>query len=235
MRKINYSSLAGMKIRKTVGLNRKILEDISKTTYFFDRIETKNAIQEKTKDILLCAAQAYQVGKYATVGSLNVLRSKLLFSKALHCSPREVITNENELLTKGNAEYYIGDLCYKGNMLPEKLASLSIVWGDLDISALQDTSCLSKLEVIGGNAKFQYKRNLSLPSLKYVLGDLHIEALANLRDLSSLKCVTGSIYYNEQVYNFSDFQTFCEVINSKSVCKRQYVLLPKGENGNKSL
>ena len=64
-----------------------------------------------------------------------------------------------------------GDIRYSASLSKKYLENKKIIWGNLDIRALDDTSCLQNLELVGGDLLVGDSCNL--PNLKCVFGNIN--------------------------------------------------------------
>lgn len=114
---------------------------------------------------------------------------KIRLRNILKCDQMSLAVDINELLNKkANTEFLGDNLEYDADTLDDYLRNIKVVFGNVDLRALKDSSCLN--------------------NLVYVMGDLH---LGSLQGLEKLEYVGGKIYFQKSEFEeLTEFFTFKE-------------------------
>lgn len=97
-------------------------------------------------------------------------KAKKALQDILGCHKEDIVYDENDIKKNADATVIAGSVRYSATFPTSYLRNKKIVWGNLDIRALEDTSCLQNLELVGGDLLVRDSYNL--PNLKYVLGNV---------------------------------------------------------------
>ena len=126
----------------------------------------------------------------------------------------EVAIDINELQslrsTRKNVKVYGDSIRYSAQIRKEWLASIETIFGDADLQALDDFSCLASLKAIYGDLNLAQCKDtevdLSGLQVQMVYGDIHAERAKSTAGLENLLSVGGTIYYQGQDYSLEQFQ-----------------------------
>ncbi len=145
---------------------------------------------------------------------LEMKKRKKEIMKATELSADEVAIDINELQslrsTRKNVKVYGDSIRYSAQIRKEWLASIETIFGDADLQALDDFSCLASLKAIYGDLNLAQCKDtevdLSGLQVQMVYGDIHAERAKSTAGLENLLSVGGTIYYQGQDYSLEQFQ-----------------------------
>lgn len=116
-----------------------------------------------------------------------------------------------DLRNNGKPVRVYGDnLRFGANIKKGWLVPIETIFGDADLQALDDFTCLPSLKAIYGDLNLSQvegsKVDLSGLHVQMVYGDIHAEQAASTAGLEDLAVVGGTIFYQGKVYNLDSFQ-----------------------------
>lgn len=163
----------------------------------------------------LNGVKAFGYGVTAAIAdSLETRNRRNALMQATGLEKDAIAMDINELQALRNqgkaVKVYGGDIRYSAQIKKEWLASIETIFGNADLQALDDFSCLASLKAIYGDLNLSQvkdsKVDLSGLHLQMVYGDIHAEQAASTNGLEELLAVGGTIYYQEDSYSLDDFE-----------------------------
>lgn len=203
---------------------------LEKKTSFSDRMVARfHRIVEKANELeysdsegpitkireSILGAKAFGYGMTAMIADsieMNNRRKAIMNATGLEKDAIAMDINELEKLRKEgkNVKVYGDSIRYGAHIKKEWLATIETIFGNADLQALDDFSCLSSLTSIYGDLNLSQVKNsqvdLSGLHVQMVYGDIHAEQAKSTTGLEDLYAVGGMVYYQGKAYKLEDFQ-----------------------------
>ncbi len=199
--------------RKTP-FSEKLIDRFHRTVDKVQDLPESNNPITKVRDAFY-TAKLFTYGMTALAANGVEMNSrKKAIMKATSLDSESVAMDINELERLRNARKNVrvfGDsIRYSAQIKKEWLASIETIFGDADLQALDDFSCLSSLKAIYGDLNLvqckDVEADLSGLQVQMVYGDIHAERAKSTAGLESLLTVGGTIYYQDKAYSLDQFQ-----------------------------
>lgn len=142
-------------------------KDISK---MLNLVEQISATEGKVKENYIFLKLVASSLKCFISDEIRKTRVKRELKQVLNCEDDDIVYDENDISNNNKATVIAGSINYSASLNKKYLENKRIIWGDLDIRALEDISCLRNVELIGGD--LLVCDDVELPNLKYVLGNI---------------------------------------------------------------
>ena len=197
------------KLEKKVPFSDRMLDryhvSIQKATDYFYSESRMAKVGETVNGV-----KAFGYGVTAAIAdSLETRNRRNALMQATGLDKDAIAMDINELQalrSQGKAvKVYGGDIRYSAQIKKEWLASIETIFGNADLQALDDFSCLASLKAIYGDLNLAQvkdsKVDLSGLHLQMVYGDIHAEQAASTNGLEELLAVGGTIYYQGASYS----------------------------------
>lgn len=194
---------------KMVARFHRIIEKANNLYYS----ESEGPITKIRESIL--GAKAFGYGMTALIADATEMNNRRkAIMKATGLTKDEIAMDLNELErlrnARKNVKVYGDSIRYGANIRKEWLASIETIFGDADLQALDDFTCLSSLKSIYGDLNLSQvqdsKVDLTGLQVQMVYGDIHAEQAKSTAGLEDLFAVGGIIYYQGKTYKLEEFQ-----------------------------
>lgn len=192
---------------RMVGGFQRVIEKSNKIPY------SESPVTKVREAILGAKAFGYGFAAVAADTLETKARKKNLMA-ATGVSADNIAMDVNELAELRNnrkpVRVYGDNLRFGANIQKEWLVPVETIFGDADLQALDDFSCLASLKAIYGDLNLSQVENskvdLSGLHIQMVYGDIHAEQAISTAGLEDLLIVGGTIFYQGKTYNLNTFQ-----------------------------
>lgn len=150
---------------------------------------------------------------YIVVDKIETSKKKKRLCKLLHCSREEFAMDINKLAEKqAHIKYYGDHFTYSAATPKEWIKNMQIIFGDAHLEALDEMTCLGRLDSVWGSVYVSRCTDLQGLNLTIVKGDLHGEKLESANGLEKLTFVGGTIFYRDKQFSsLEEFRQFMQI------------------------